>query len=71
MESAMKLIDLLIYAITFLFVGATVASAAQFQFNPRPNAGAQYTDNLFLDESDEDDDYIFFLSPALWSLINL
>jgi opacity protein-like surface antigen len=58
----MKLKVLLIVVSLAIFSTPTIA--AQFEFNPRPTATGQYTDNIFLDGNNEREDYIIGLSPA-------
>jgi hypothetical protein len=50
--------------VLLISIFATSAIGAKFEFNPRPYVSTEYSDNLFLDTADEEDDYIVTLSPA-------
>ena len=51
-----KLLGLLI--LLSVFLTSTICFAAQYNFTPRVSAKETYTDNIFLTDSDKDDDFI-------------
>lgn len=50
-------------AIALFFIG--ISSAAQFNFTPRLSVSGEYTDNVFLQPNDRQDDFITGISPGL------
>lgn len=51
-------------SLLFLFCASNIANA-DFSFNPHITTGVSYTDNVFLDPSDEEYDFITFVNPGV------
>lgn len=53
------------FLIAFAFLSAPPIPAAQFNFTPRLAVSGEYTDNVFLQSDDRQDDFITGISPGL------
>jgi hypothetical protein len=57
-------IKYILCSIFILLLTASFADALQYTFHPRASATQQYTDNVFLSEDNEKDDWITIVSPG-------
>jgi len=58
-----KIINLILLCLTIL--AASVGNAATWRFDPTINISETYTDNIFLDSSNEVDDFITEITPGI------
>jgi len=59
----MKITNIIILAIGFM--SAQIVDAATWRFDPRISVSETYTDNVFLSESNESDDFITDITPGI------
>ena len=56
---------ILIFQVAIAFLSVDLSFAVQFNFTPRLSVSGEYTDNVFLQSNDRQDDFITGISPSL------
>jgi hypothetical protein len=64
LKMAKQIFSFITFVILTFFMANNVY-ALQYTFHPRASATQQYTDNVFLSEDNEKDDWITIVSPAI------